>query len=324
MSFPRPTLTVPSLSPFELNYNGALTIGGTTAWGVLNIEGLDLANIATKDVGKPRDSGQLAGLNLLMDRTVTIDMWLKSDGVSMQDTQLQLATAFPNMIASDSFPLWFQLPNLPILCVMCRVVKRTVKIDSDYANSNIAKPTLVLHATDSRIYGAGQSQPMGLGSGPGTGVTFGSFPGHGLPDNTGTLTFPVTFGSGSAGNMVTLDNTGNCATRPQLLFTGPLTNPFVDNITQGASLLFSDPYQGASYTVLAGDQMLVDLDTHVMTYYPGGMGSGEASYTVANFLKPVSDWWDLAPGDNTIWFGSADSTNVGGTCELSWAPSWQL
>jgi hypothetical protein len=312
MAFPSPSLVVPTLANYQFNYNNALTFGAGTAWGFLKAQGFDLASIANKDVQRPRDFGMIVGLDVYSDRTITFDMWMKSDGVSLQDAQLQLAAAFPIEPDSDTYPLWFQLPNLPTQCIMCRVRKRSIDIDSDYSAGGVAKPKLVLHATDPRIYGQGQSSTLALGGTIATGL--GPFP---------VGPFPVTFGVGSQVTTIVVNNTGNCEMRPLVIFNGPLTNPFITNSTQSATLTVSNPLQ-VSYTVLAGDQLSIDLDLHTITYYPGGMSSGAASYTVANYLTSTSTWWDIAAGNNTIQFGSADSVNTGGTCVFEWAPAWQL
>jgi hypothetical protein len=152
--FPSPTITPPTLNDFEYYFNG-LHFGAETPFGVLGVEGLDLAEIRSGDISYPRDYGQFKGLDLFAGKDIIFDFWEKSNGVSLQSSQLELATA-TNIMPDEEFPLWFQLPNLPILCVFCRVRKRPTKIDSDYAAANIAKPELVLHATDPRIYSAGK------------------------------------------------------------------------------------------------------------------------------------------------------------------------
>ena len=192
--FPSPAEEPPSLEPFQWYFNG-LTFGANTAIGVLNVEGLDLAEIRSGDVNWPRDHGQAAGLDIFGGRDVLIDLWIKSGGSSLQATQLELAAA-TNVMPDSEMPLWFQLPTLPILCVMCRPRKRPGKIESDYAAANIYKPTLSFHATDPRIYGEGVETEIK--------------PNH--PSTTKTL-----------------DNTGNMEMRPIAVFTGPLARPTIKN-----------------------------------------------------------------------------------------------
>jgi hypothetical protein len=165
--------------------------GADTPIGVLNIEGLDLAEIRSGDANWPRDHGQARGLDLYGGRDVIFDLWMKTDGTSLQQSQLELAAATV-VLPNEEPPLWFQLPNLPVLCIMCRPRKRPMKIDSDYAAGQIGQPELVLHATDPRIYGAGQATTI-------------------APN------FPAT--------SAVLDNTGNTEMRPVIVFNGPLARP---------------------------------------------------------------------------------------------------
>lgn len=190
--FPSPSLTPPTLEGFQWEYNG-LVMGAGTAFGVLGVEGLDMADIRSGDVNLPRDDGQTMGLDLYGGRDIILDLWMKTDGTSLQAAQLELAAATvvrPN----EEIPLWFQLPNLPIMCVMCRPRKRPMKVDSDYAAAQVGKPELSLHATDPRIYGEGVETEIS--------------PNH-----------PAT--------TVTLDNTGNQEMRPIAVFTGPLARPTI-------------------------------------------------------------------------------------------------
>jgi hypothetical protein len=192
--FPSPSLTPPTLEDFQWEYNG-LVMGAGTPFGVLGVEGLDLAEIRSGDVNWPRDHGQAMGLDLYGGRDIIFDLWMKTDGTSLQAAQLELAAATvvgPN----EEFPLWIQLPTLPILCVMCRPRKRKMKVDSDYAAAQVGKPELSLHATDPRIYGEGVETEIK--------------PNH--PSTTKTL-----------------DNTGNTEMRPIAVFTGPLARPTIKN-----------------------------------------------------------------------------------------------
>jgi hypothetical protein len=194
--FPNPAIEPPELEDYEWQYNG-LTFGADHAIGVARVEGLDLATIRSGDVDWPRDQGQAAGLDLYGGRDIIFDLWMKSGGVSLQATQLELAAA--TLVQPEiELPLWFQLPNLPLLCIMCRPRKRTLTIDADYAAASIAKPELSFHATDPRIYTAGEETEF-------------------KPNHPATS--------------IVLANTGNTESRPIVTFTGPLARPAIANLT---------------------------------------------------------------------------------------------
>jgi hypothetical protein len=193
--FPSPSLTPPTLENFQFEYNG-LTFGAGTSFAVLHADGLDLADIRSGDVSWSRDHGQAKGLDLYGGRDVIFDIWMKANGTSLQSSQLELAAATV-VRPSEELPLWFQLPNLPLLCIMCRPRKKLLKVETDYAAANIGQPELTLHATDPRIYAAGIETTI-------------------KPAKTAKL-----------------NNTGNTEMRPILVVTGPMSRPKAENETIG-------------------------------------------------------------------------------------------
>ena len=310
MAFPSPSLTPPTLSDWQFSLSNVL-LGAAQPLGILKVEGLgDLATIRSQDVPRARDHGELVGLDLYGGRDVTFSVWAKTDGTSLQDTLLNFAAATVVGLETEQ-PLWFQLPNYPLLCVMCRPRKRTTPWDVTYAASQIGMPVAQFHCTDPRVYATGQSVTVGLPN-PTAGLSF-------------PISFPISFGSTSPSG-VTVTNAGNTEMRPVLVITGPVTNPTVQNasITGTPALTFSNPTQ-VSYTVLAGDQLVVDLgNPSSILYYTGGVDSGSAPASRAGWLVAGSTYWDLLPGANLIQFLSQDTASVAGTCSIQWASSYML
>jgi hypothetical protein len=276
----------------------------------MNLQGLDLATIRSQDPAFARDHGEFIGTDFYAGRDFSADLWMKSNGVSLQSSQLILAGALLDGLNTE-LPFWFKLPNLQVMAIMARARKRPMTYDSDYAAAQIGKPKVTWHATDPRIYSGGNANTLTLGA-PAGGLTFPVGP------------FPVTFG-GTTPNSVTLNNLGNTEMRPIVVFTGPLTNPWIQNISIAGSprLTFVNPAE-TTFTVLAGDQLLVDLSpNHNVLYYVGGVGAGSPQ-PVEGWLTFGSVWWDLMAGNNTIQFGSGDGVDTGGTAQIQWASAWQL
>jgi len=352
--FPPPSITPPELNDWEFFYNG-LRFGDETPLGILNIEGLDLANIRHSNVNWPRDHGQSKGLDLYADRAILFDLWMKTDGTSLGHEQLAVAAATV-VLPNEEPPLWFKLPDFPVLCVLCRPLKRLMKYESDYAAARIGKPELSFSAADPRIYGAGVETLL-------------------------SPNYPAT--------TVTIDNEGNTEMRPIAVFTGPLARPKIGNDTIAGMpfLEFIDPQaeeeeeefrkkweaevtklteeiekestgkvekelkekerkeikekgekeskeklekrekeerEGERPTVKAGDQILVDLGTpHLAFYYPGGIAKDEPE-NIMQWVTSSSRWWDVIPGENAIKFSSFDTKATAGTAELQWASAYQL
>lgn len=304
--------TPPSISNWQWQYNG-LTMGASTNFGILGVTGLDLADVRQGDQNFPRDFGQSIGLDVYGGRDVSLDIWLTGTG-GLVANQLLLSQAMTLGLATEQ-PLWFQIPTLGLVCVMARTRKRQMKWDADYAGGAAAKPTAQFHCTDPRIYAAGQSVTITLSSSGGGGITFPVGP------------FPVTFGASSPVSPTTVANTGTMESRPIVIFNGPVTNPWIGNysLANNPYVQFENPAQ-TGYTVLAGDQLVVDLGTpHRVLYYPGGIASGATPNSAMSWLTYQSTWWNLPPGNNSIRYGSQDSSTTGlGTAVVVWSSAWQL
>jgi len=306
-----PTTAAPSLSNWELQYGG-LNLGNTTPYAISEIAGLDLPVIRNGDVPRPRDHGELIGLDFMSGRDVTITANFASDGTSLQHAAEALATAFETGIGTES-PLWIQIPNLPCLGLMCRARKRTVPIDIGYSVSAMAQASILVHSTDPRLYTTPTTSTVGLPA-PIGGLTF-------------PATFPATFGGGGTYGSISATNTGNVEMRPTFVITGPVTNPVVQNVTTGWILSFSNP-TGIGYTLNAGDTLAVDTDLRTILYTASGssVSAPRRNWLVANSVwpNPVAGIAGIAPGANTIEFSSGDSSAVVGTLALSWSSAYLI
>lgn len=308
MAFPSPSLTPPTLTNWQFSYGG-LTFGHATSIKIKDVSGLgDLPTIRNGDVDRPRDQGQLIGLDLYTGRDFSIDLEAETSVGGIQATLATLSAVTLVGLTTET-PMWFQVGTYPLLCTLCRPRKRTIPWDIGYEIGALGVVSTQFHSTDPRIYSAGKSATVGLPV-PTAGLKF-------------PVTFPATFGS-IAPSGVTVTNNGNTEMRPILVITGPVTNPSVQNATipGNPTLSFSNPNQ-TSYTVLAGDQMVVDLDAHTVEYYSGGISAGSPA-SRGSWVVNGSTWWDLLPGNNLVQFLSQDSASVAGTCQVQWADAYIL
>ncbi|WP_298330337.1 phage tail domain-containing protein [Haloactinopolyspora sp.] len=300
-------MTLPATAPPPLLVGqgsiGGVTFGPGTSWGVVSIEGLSLPQVRSGDTDRSLDTGQLQGLNFLGGRDVTLTLDLVATDADAALTALtELATA--TAVSSTEQPLWLNLTGTP-LAVMCTVRKRAFPIDFKFTAA-LVRVTLALHATDPRLYGASSTGSVGLQL-PSGGLIF-------------PLTFPMVFGSASP-STVTVDNTGNVESRPVLTITGPVTNPVVSNtsVAGAPALTISNPLQ-TGYTVLAGDQLVIDMDLRTVSYYAGGVGAGNPADR-RGWIAPGSSWWTLQPGVNDVEFSSGDTSLTSATLAVTSAPA---
>src|ERR1017187_891607 len=122
--FPPPGTSVPTLAPYQLNYNG-LTMGPGTVFEFQKLEGFDMPTVRTGDAGRARDHGLFIGLDLMGGREITVtgDMLATS---STAWANLAGATV-PGGVSEQ--PLYVNLPVFGTLVCMARVRKRAMPID---------------------------------------------------------------------------------------------------------------------------------------------------------------------------------------------------
>lgn len=84
----------------------------------------------------------------------------------------------------------------------------------------------------------------------------------------------------------TVTNGGNFEAAPVVKIYGPVTNPVLENQTSGKKLELT-------YALLEGDYIVIDFNAKTIL-----RSTTENLYSKLNFT--VSDWWTLAPGNNTI------------------------
>ncbi len=228
----------------------------------------DLPPVRSADILKAGAHGAFAGLDLLGERTMTIKFAiLGSDRPSYDALVQQLMGAFQ-----------VQAAELPLYCgdggnrlVNCRPRKLAIPRKQSYHGTFHPEAMLELVATDPRIYSAAQSSRR-------TGLTVST---GGMTFNA---TFPLSFGSGGSGGLLTVTNAGQFPTDATLSLSGPVINPIVDNVTTGVSLLLG-------ITLATGDTLV--LDTLARSLMLNG-----TSRTAA--LLPGSTWWNFPPGDTLL------------------------
>lgn len=308
MAFPSPNLTVPTLSDWQFSFNG-VTMGVGTSYGITNVTGLDLPTIRNGDKGRPRDQGMFIGLDVFGGRSFTLDLWVLADGTSSTQALLEALAAATPVMGNTEIPLWFKIPNMNQMAIMCRVRKRTMPFDFDYGAGNVAKPVIQFFATDPRVYYSPSiSSTTTLPNGSVGGLTF-------------NFSFPMSFLGTMPGQLV-LNNIGNYEMRPIIVFTGPLTNPSIQNtsIAGNPKLTFTNPTQ-INYTLQPGDTLTVDLDFHSISYTPVNTNNPQQ---VLSWYAQGSTWFNLGPGQNLLYFSSSDHPITDGTVTVNWASSTMI
>ena len=306
MAFAPYGITWPTLASFQCQYQGnaaaAVVLGGGNSVSApfniqpAKMEGFDLQTVQSGDPNRARQRGQYIGLDLMAGRdiTLTMDVGPALGSYSSTVDALNHLRAITNAAATDpasfnsgqpntnpgetEWPFWVKFPTNPLVACMARPIRRNIPIDLAFSLGNMAQSCAVQwHATDPYFYA------------------------QTLQSTATAVTLP-------ASPSFTLSNTGDVECWPQYTITGPCTNPQVENVTLGSSLLFIG-------TMLTGDTLAVDNDLRTATYTPSGGSPTSWIYT----LNTGWSWWPIIPGSNDITFSAATAS---GTIAFDWAPAF--
>lgn len=172
------------------------------------------------------------------------------------------------------------------------MVRQSGEVKVADVTDTVCRWSMVLVAPDPRRYAADEMVvTLTLPVGAGVGL---------IPPVTPPFSIP----SGSATNRATVVNDGTFPTRPTVVFTGPVTNPAVANLTTSRTLAFD-------LTVASGESLVVDFDARSVLL------NGEVSRAYA--ITPGSAWFDLQPGANDVQYAAAAGT---GTAVLTYRSAW--
>ena len=273
---------------WQLEFGGML-IGDSTDYSIAVISGLaELPNVRSNDQILLRTDGLWAGDDFVGQRklTLSIEIDTRNSATAFDD----LARAF--VPGAPEAPLVFQVPQIAggIKCrVYGRPRRRSAPINLEWLYQ-LPIVVLELDCTDPRIYADAATVHTG----------------RTLAAATGGLAWPLTFdldwGSFNAGTFVA-DNAGSIQAPAVFTFHGPLTNPRVENLTQGRTMEF---------LIALGAGETLTVDTAARTILIGGTASRSGALTAA------SQWFHIGTSD-TIRFAASAGT---GTLDVVWRSSW--
>lgn len=281
-----------ALSQYQISYNG-ITIGAGTDVQLVGADGLrDLPPVRSSNSPRPRSHGVYAGLSYFGGRTITLQLLVMRTSSNDWETTLQLlAAAFQQETDPENLKLFqLQLPGWPYpVQIYARVTKYAEPVTLDYSHHK-ASVSIQLFCPEPMWLSPPKSQTVGLPS-PTSGASF-------------PWSFPLSFGSSSGGTL-TVDNAGNTDAYPTFIITGPCNDPWIES--NGARLTFG-------ITLAASDYLTVDTDAHSVTL------NGTASRN--NSVQNGSQWFTCPKGSSTVAFGSANATQVAGTCKVTYADTF--
>ncbi|GGH93715.1 phage tail domain-containing protein [Arthrobacter liuii] len=278
------------------------TFGAGTDIGLIGITGLrDLPGIRQGNVNRGQKDGALPGLNFVGERTVGINYQITRASTSTEAALASVTAAHQNvtdpaticMTAGDYLrqkagigtakPVYGAMVQLPTranpLIFFGRPVRFNAPITPDYQYGRVDIAT-EWNCPDGLLY-------------DNTVISASC----GLPNPTSGMTFPATFDlkfGASAGGNIQLNNTGSYQTAPYFTITGPVSYPIITNQTTGQQIKLN-------IVIGQGDTLTVDCQSGTVTLNGANRN---------NTVDITTSFFQLAPGNNSIGYGSADSTAV--------------
>ena len=218
------------------NATSSLILGNGTSYAVTQIDGIGMPNVDAADGSRPREQGDMVGIDFLGGRDITITGDVTADGTSLQHALQALAKVTTTTIGYGGveYPLWINVPNLVSvgvntpLAAMVRPRKRDIPFDLAHT-AGLASYALQFSATDPRWYTASVTASR---------------------TNTGAIT---------------ITNAGNYETRPIYTVTGPINTGWT--LSNGTATIT------VNKALTSGSTLVLDSDFHTATYTPSGGGA---------------------------------------------------
>jgi hypothetical protein len=301
MPVPPATLSSPSLSSDQLQFQG-VTIGPGTPYQITKLEQMDKPDVRSGNVNWSMWPGASVGNNQLNTRkpVLTLDVGPPYGTYSTLPGAVKALVTACSTEGSTEYPLWIQLPGMPFVCTMARVLKTNFPWDlTADLGGLLQNGSIQFECTDPYLYSAPTTVTTISLPGPAGGFSF-------------PLSFPLSFGGGSSPNTATISNAGDVTCWPTLVINGPCLDPTVSNTS-----ITGNPTISTSIQLYAGDQMWIDCRMGSILVYRSGSSVGAPSQYV---LQPGSEYFGLPPGSSNIAFNSSDTSAVAGTLAV-WSAS---
>lgn len=239
----------------------------------------------------PQDDGAIVGDGYAESRIITgTGVLMGSNDETTQEMAQRIRGYVNRMMRSDGLLKWMPSGFPPLQVAVRRFEKPSVEAGRGFKKDL----QLSFIAGDPRVY-TQELHEETIEPTASTGFT-------------SPMTGPIV--QEGTGEDVTITNDGDTDSPPVLRVYGPCSNPVIQNITTGQSIVFAG--------LAIGDGDYLEIDTIERTVFLNGDEEADryAYYDAAN-----SDMWRVEPGDNQIRF-SATGTGPNTECVVQWRDAW--
>lgn len=264
---------------FQYEFRG-FKFGSGTDYQTETVEGiLGLPSARTSDDDKQEDHGMHPGQDLLSGRDIQISMNIMGDiGEDIEEKIGKAASAFQvtKRQTFTEFEFVTRRPGKTRRFARCRARRAAFPSNYDTARG-LARGVVELFATDPRFWSA--------------------------EEYAASVTLAIAATTGQTN--VVMGGDFEDGSDPIITITGPCTNPFLTNATDG-----NRQFRTNGLVMAAIDTLVVDFRTGDVKL------NGVDAY---QYVKADNQWWVLVPGPNTfVYTREAGNTGASSTATLRW------
>lgn len=304
-------LTDPSNNSFVYLYG--------LGWRVTEVRGLKtLPDIRAADSEKSYADGTYMGVDRTTSRTVEMSLVL-TDAYNLSEAELANRMRALELVFQPSDTVKTMVFDMPGwnhtgytdtgagtgtrgVRVFGRTRRREVVMDIDGYGMQVPRAEVQIICHDPYIYGL--TDHILTLSAPAASA------GRGYD-----MTFPVSYGGGSATSQGIANNYGTWKAYPVVIFNGPCVNPYIVNLKTGEKFR-------VSLTIASGDYLVCDFRDQ--TVLLNGTASRRNLVTSANFwtIPPVTHGSNLFEYESTTVSFGFDSGVSPASASVSWKDTW--
>ncbi len=262
---------MPGLTFTDTN-GGVLNLNNGTNIKLLDLSGAGIPSLLHQTVKTPARPGETYIRTTVEPRFLIVKLRIKGTTFANLQTQRRALITALNPTLGVGVLKW--TPDATIYAIDC-IVDQGVGF-TDYLGPFVEDVLVSFRCPDPMWRGATLNEETVVNSGSGL-----SFP----------ISFPISFLDGTGTTII--NNTGDVDSFPTITVPGACTNPTITNTTTGKTLQF------VGLTLSAGQSLIIDCDARTAKV---------GSVSKIALLSADSEFWTLAPGNNTITFGVSSGT----------------
>lgn len=279
------------LADYQLSIGGVV-LGPNTSYIVSDFQGLGITDVRTSDVPQSQSDGDYYGVDTRGPHTVTVPITVRGVDQATTLANYDALIAQWKAAAGSTSPLTFKLPGRVeqrldgrprrFTADLSRLSGARIMVQAEYfcAKAVIESSDLLTAALTLPAAPSARSYPK---------------------------TYPRVYGAGVSGDAL-VTNVGTATAYPTLTINGPVTNPYIQNVTTGETITIS-------IVLGVGDVLTINCDPGSRTVTINGTASRRSSVLAG------SQWPTVPAGSSDFKFGGTPGAGTP-TASVAWRYAW--